>query len=203
MALTEKCHSVPSVQHGKQPDPERRTPSTGRLDAPSQYTSTFLVNNIHCQSCVSYVKDILEPLPNLVNIDISIADHTIRIQHQGSSTTSRILKELLDAAFDVQHVRVCENTGSIINEYDTTRQSSKTPRWTSTLFMPKAQRKHIENCNACKQEALGRSLRLLRGSTSSRSRFLSRSGRPRFKAYKQNDGDNTRHTTREALRHKR
>ena len=175
MAVTEKGQSVPSVQHGKQQDSDPQTPSTIRLDAPSQYTSTFHVNNIHCQSCVSYVKDILNPLPNLVSIDISIADHTIRIQHQGSSTTSTILKELQDAAFDVEHVKVCDGPGSVINEYDTTRQISKTPRWSSTLFMPKAQRKHIENCNACKEETMRKNMRSLGGAMPSRSRFLSRS----------------------------
>ena len=127
-----------------------RIPSQ-RLTAGDTFVTTLYVTNIHCQSCVSYVENVLQPITEVTRVDISIADHSIRVEHRGE-VGSKIKKELTDAAFEVQHLKTCGPNGFILHEYTPQRLARQT--WAGTFFKSKAQKRHIENCNACKAKAV-------------------------------------------------
>ncbi|KAJ9610526.1 hypothetical protein H2200_005303 [Cladophialophora chaetospira] len=116
------------------------------------YTSTILVSNIHCPSCVSYVQDILREVSGIQSVHVSLIDHLIRVKHTSDSTRELITGELIKAAFEVDHVTTIRPDGVQSHDYDVspTATSSRVPR--STWRMSRAQRKHIENCNACRRE---------------------------------------------------
>ena len=116
-------------------------------------TSTLFVTNVHCPSCVSYVQDVLRPIPGIQDVHVSIVDHRIEVEHAERVHLGRsIANVLLEAAFDVQHVTTTNATGQELTS--TTFEKPSPPRrigrW--PLFMSKAERKHIENCNACRAE---------------------------------------------------
>jgi heavy metal translocating P-type ATPase len=129
--------------------PQIRTPS--ECARPSDtFVTTLYVTNIHCQSCVSYATDILRPITEVTKVDISIADHSIRVQHHGD-VASMIEKELTDASFEVQHLKMSDSKGVIVHEY----KPQPCPRraWAGPFFMSEAQKRHLNNCNACKAQA--------------------------------------------------
>ena len=122
-----------------------------RVTAGNTFVTTLYVTNVHCQSCVSYVEDVLRPITEITKVDISIADHSIRVE-QSRDVGDKIKKELIGAAFEVQHSKTCDPSGVIVDEY--VPQPFTRPTWASTLYKTKAQRRHIENCIACKAKAM-------------------------------------------------
>lgn len=124
--------------------------------APYLWTTTLLVKNIHCPSCVSFAEDVLRPLPDIHKVDISIIDHTIRVQHDAKKELAQhIIQELSEAAFEIQHVSTRDTTGRVHYEFDLSEPSARTSShkaWPWSRSMSKAERKHIENCNACKSK---------------------------------------------------
>jgi P-type Cu+ transporter len=129
------------------PKPSQR-PTTG-----DRYVTTLYVTNVHCQSCVSYAKDVLRPISEVTNVDISIADHSIRVEHGGDAST-KIAKELTDAAFQVHHLTTVDLSGAVIHDFNPQPAPRRT--WASTLFVSKAQRRHIENCNDCSAKTVNK-----------------------------------------------
>lgn len=114
-------------------------------------TSILLVNNIHCPSCVTHAEDVLCPLSDIAKVTISIVNHEIRLQHHRKDTAYAAVQELRKAAFEVQHIKTTSSEGQIISDHETAGDSSKRPSlYTWPLFMSTSQRKHIENCSACR-----------------------------------------------------
>ncbi|KIX02977.1 uncharacterized protein Z518_06527 [Rhinocladiella mackenziei CBS 650.93] len=116
------------------------------------YTSTILVSNIHCPSCVSYAQDVLREVPAIFSVDVSLIDHTIRVKHEQDQTQEIIVKELIKAAFEVQHVTTVGPGGVQSHDYDVSHGSTTASVSRSTWLMSRAQRKHIANCKACQQK---------------------------------------------------
>ncbi|KIW10478.1 hypothetical protein PV08_11442 [Exophiala spinifera] len=113
------------------------------------FVSTFLVSNIHCPSCVTYVQDVLREIPNIHSVQISLIDQTIRVKHAHDKTRDLITNELLKAAFEVQHVTTVGEHGVKTRDYDVSPPPVKASLGRSKWLMSRAQRKHIENCKAC------------------------------------------------------
>lgn len=66
------------------------------------WSTTILVKNIHCASCVSYIKTTLDRFGNAVHhVDTSILSHQVRILHEKTLSASEICQSLSDAAFEV------------------------------------------------------------------------------------------------------
>ena len=128
-----------------------KSPST-----PDLWTTTLLVKNIHCPSCVSYAEDVLQTLPEIHKVDISIIDHTIRVQHgPNEQLPNRIKQELSGAAFEIEHIAARDAAGRVHFEQDLPESltgSSSQSAWPWYKKMSRAERKHIENCNACKSK---------------------------------------------------
>ena len=137
------------------------TPSSKGETETTSFASTLLVSNIHCPSCVSYVEDLLQPLSNILTVDVSIVDQTVRVTHMGSMTASIITKELVAAAFDVRHVTVHDSTGHKISEIEPQlRAAHRAAHPMRPLSRYRAERKHIENCKACQVKPSGRQQRV-------------------------------------------
>jgi P-type Cu+ transporter len=120
------------------------------MDNSRLFTSVLLVDNIHCPSCVSYAEDVLRPLLDVVNVTISIVSHEIRIKHHKVETASAAIHELGNAAFEIQHVTTTDVSGKVVTHHETSNNSQRPPLYTWPVFMSRAQRKHIENCKACR-----------------------------------------------------
>lgn len=116
------------------------------------YTSTFLVSNIHCPSCVSYAHDVLREIPAVHTVHVSLIDHTIRVKHAHDKTGEVIVKELLKAAFEVQHVTTIDSSGRQIYDYDVSPNEPTPFVARSTWRMSRSQRKHVKNCRACQEK---------------------------------------------------
>ncbi|KEF60783.1 uncharacterized protein A1O9_02345 [Exophiala aquamarina CBS 119918] len=115
-------------------------------------TSIFLVSNMHCPSCVSYAQHVLCDIPDILPPPrVSLIEHTIRVKHTNPDTQHLILKALLKAAFEVQHVTTLDSTGRS-TDCDVIPEPTTSSASRSTWLMSKAQRKHIENCKACQRD---------------------------------------------------
>lgn len=116
------------------------------------FLSTFLVSNIHCPSCVSYATDLLRPIAGVQSTHVSLIDHTIQVKHDHGNLHEVIATRLLDAAFQVQHVTTVDSAGHPVNDYDMTPASTTSSMFRFPRFKPKIDRKHIDNCDACRWE---------------------------------------------------
>ena len=117
------------------------------------HTAVFLVSNIHCPSCVSYVQDILYGAPGIhTPVDVSLIDQTVHVRYDEPVIDDRyLLKALLDADFEVRHVTVADENNHQVESYEVDASSTATESsWFSSYR--RAKRKHIENCDACKSE---------------------------------------------------
>jgi P-type Cu+ transporter len=123
-----------------------------------RFTSVLLVNNVHCPSCVSYAEHLLRPLSDITNVTISIMNHEIRIDHLRAKTAHAAVQELANGAFEIQHVKTTDSDGRTISDYESDGKKAKRPALLIWPFlMPRAQRKHIENCNACRTKTAAQS----------------------------------------------
>src|SRR6266536_623086 len=66
-------------------------------------TTTILATNIHCGSCVSYIKEILRHVPGITSVEVSVLTEEVRVGHKPIVTASRICQSLNNAAFDASN----------------------------------------------------------------------------------------------------
>ena len=157
---------IPNSDERQRALPQIPTPSEC-LGPDDTFVTTLYVSNIHCQSCVSYATDILRLVTGVTKIDISIAHHSIRVEHHGD-IASKIRKELTDASFEVQHLKMSNSNGVIVHEYNLQPFARRVGA--GLLFISQAHKRHLENCNACKAQAANRK----RTSTGEVSRYIHR-----------------------------
>ncbi len=134
------------------------------------WSTTILIQNIHCASCVSYVQRILGRFSNAVHqLDTSILSHEVRILHESTLSASEICHSLSDAAFEVYSAVTLDETGRKVDELGAEdsgglwleaatefwRPSSLTPTKGSECIQlcDRSRRKsHLMNCAACQEE---------------------------------------------------
>lgn len=134
-------------------------------------TTVLLASNIHCASCVAFVKEVLAFLPSIEDLDVSIVTQEVRIRHGLELATSDLAAALIDAAFEVHHATTYNGAGLIIVEIDTSSWTSYSNRFVSSSLLPtpgspkpwqdrgqiaSAKRRHIENCDVCRWEELAK-----------------------------------------------
>jgi len=137
-------------------------------------TTTVLINNIHCASCLSYIQEILgtlQPAPLLTTANY--VSHEVAIVHRPEHSANDISRALSDAAFEVQSVRTEDEFGHLIYEQDvvqadqewseqaaqTLSGQTSTLSWRQTtaysgLLGDANQRhneKHMEHCITCQK----------------------------------------------------
>lgn len=124
---------------------------------PTQQTSTYFVDNIHCPSCVTHAQEVLLPIAGVHRVDVSIINHKINVQHDIKVATL-VTNALLEAAFEVSHITIIDDKGQIIDSYDLESVQSSAQHRRVPVFMSKAQRKHLANCAVCQQDKSNQSL---------------------------------------------
>jgi copper chaperone CopZ len=116
----EKKHQLTQSQ-SMEPTTDNKEPQLPQLQTstPSQpghasntFVTTLYVANIHCQSCVSYAQEVLKPIEEVTKVDISVADHSIRVEHY-EDVADKIRQEITDAAFEVQRLQTSDSRGVI------------------------------------------------------------------------------------------
>lgn len=130
------------------------------------HRSIFLVNNIHCASCVDTIREVLSQVPNVGDVEVSILTHEVRVYHGEEAGPSILARSLIRAAFEVEHVTTYDSSGRIISDIDTAPLMSRSsiflpsPRMSYSnmsemLARPASKRfSHITNCNACREELI-------------------------------------------------
>lgn len=144
------------------------SPPTGHV------TTTVLINNIHCASCLSYIQEVLSSLqPAPLSTTANYVSHEVTIIHFPELSANGISRALSDAAFEVHSVRTEDECGNSIYEQDavqapqewleqaaqTLGQQVSTLPWRQTTAGPgllcdtnnQPSRKHIEHCVACQK----------------------------------------------------
>ncbi|KAL3421634.1 copper-transporting ATPase HMA5 [Phlyctema vagabunda] len=139
------------------------------LSAPSPrgtiITTSYLVSNMHCPSCVSHIKASLSALqPEPTSISPSLVTSWITVQHDDALSSREILDALEDAGFDVCDVSA-EDAASDIALQDLPSKPAESGgyldqvmnRWTSRSSLNQANHmsRHVQNCKQCRLEAEG------------------------------------------------
>jgi len=136
-------------------------------------TTTVLVNNIHCASCLSYIQEVLSTLqPAPLSTTANYVSHEVTIVHSPKLSADDISRALSDAAFEVQSVRTEDDFGHIIYKQDiiqahqewleqTAQSLSRQvtlpwhPPTTNLRFLDNADHKpnekHMEHCVTCQK----------------------------------------------------
>lgn len=84
-----------------------------------QVTTTLLINNVHCASCLSYIQEILRTLqPATLWTTANYISHEVTIIHFPELSAIDISRALSDAAFEIQSVRSEDEFGHITPEQD-------------------------------------------------------------------------------------
>lgn len=137
---------------------------------PAAWTTTILVKNIHCASCVSYVQRILARFENTVRqVDINILSDEVRILHERTLSASEICLALSDAAFEVYSAVTLDENERKVQEFgaeDTGEGwlEAAAGFWRPPLGLYRSnadsqlsdqnrRSSHLKNCVACQKEA--------------------------------------------------
>ncbi|KAJ2904123.1 E1-E2 ATPase-domain-containing protein [Zalerion maritima] len=135
---------------------EEGTTASGR-------TTTVLITNLHCPSCVTHIEETLEPLsPEPTPVSASIVTQTVTIHHPSSLTASEIKKALEESGFEIDRIT---QDGADDNALEGDTLASPRPRssssrrrsWASARHQGKKDAsketaKHVENCDMCRAE---------------------------------------------------
>lgn len=126
-------------------------------------TSDFLVENLHCPSCVSAIENaVLSLKPKPASISVSILTHRVTVRHEPQLAVARIQEALEDAGFDVDcHSR--PGPGHMLGldgarneyEYDTPRINWKRiqpAKKRSANEELERKRQHVAQCDICRKE---------------------------------------------------
>jgi Cu+-exporting ATPase len=131
-------------------------------------TTTILIRNLHCASCLSHIQNALGVL-RLVPLSITAdyASHELTVIHSPEHLGNELSRALSDAAFEVGELRTENELGRVIYEQHEGRASSEGPptlsQQTSTIsshqttpaMLPvyvnneKLNEKHVEHCLSC------------------------------------------------------
>lgn len=135
------------------------------------WSTTILVKNIHCASCVSYIQRTLGRFGNAVHqVDTSILSHEVRILHERTLSASEICRSLSDAAFEVYSAVTLDESECKVRELGAEdsgdgwleaatefwRPSSLNPTKSNEYFPlsdRSRRRSHLMNCVACQKES--------------------------------------------------
>jgi len=102
--------------------------------------SYFVVDNLHCPSCIFTVKSTLHDELNIpsTNVSVSLVSHTITVRHTENITPLTIAHTLDKVGFDV--------------EVDDNNNPEHTSWMPNPLAGRKRKRRHLEVCKSCQAE---------------------------------------------------
>ncbi|MCJ1473789.1 hypothetical protein MMC13_002440 [Lambiella insularis] len=124
------------------------------------FTTTVLVNNIHCASCVRHIEEALRTIPIVVlKVNINILSQEVLVWHQSPNDATNIWQALSDAAFEIHSISTVDQNGMAVFERTDNPEPEKwlgtaADFWGQQRHSEKASnptlQKHIDNCAACK-----------------------------------------------------
>ncbi|KAF8857414.1 Cu2+-exporting ATPase [Acephala macrosclerotiorum] len=134
--------------------------ATRQLAPSGTVTTTALINNIHCASCLTYIEEILAALRLVpVSITANYVSHELTIIHPPEYSENQIFRALSDAAFEVRSVRTENEFGRIVYERheeaaQTLSQRAPTPSSCQSTGLlrdvhSQLNKKHMERCLVC------------------------------------------------------
>ncbi|KAG4032784.1 hypothetical protein MFRU_006g02480 [Monilinia fructicola] len=141
-----------------------------REDNSTWITTSYLLSNLHCPSCVSNIQKALYALcPRPKDVTPSLMSSWVTVQHEKALSTEAIREALQFAGFDVCDV-TSEDDGTvtrshILHDTDTGYLDHVLQRWTATATKRTSSQfslshldsysdRHLENCEICRQEAV-------------------------------------------------
>ncbi|PBP17269.1 copper resistance-associated p-type ATPase [Diplocarpon rosae] len=126
-------------------------------------TSSFILSNLHCPSCVSHIQDTLYALdPSPTSVSPSLVSSVVTVEHDSDLSCSAIQDALKDAGFDI--FEVAPGTGHprgppqmgldgaegyldrILDRLSSDQNSRRVKR-------PRPSSQHIQHCEACRRDA--------------------------------------------------
>lgn len=60
----------------------------------------FLVPEVSCQHCVSAITKELRALPGVKNVVVNLSDKSVRVEHEGRVSTSKLIEAIHKAGYD-------------------------------------------------------------------------------------------------------
>ncbi|OIW24986.1 heavy metal translocatin [Coniochaeta ligniaria NRRL 30616] len=136
-----------------------------RSTSPSLRRTTFLVPNIHCPTCASFVEDFLLCLrPRPVSVVTSIVTHSVTVNHDASLSTRTIAKALGEAGYEVDTVvsdplpgEASPNAsrGGADDDFPFAWLNQAVERWNRRKNAANEETKrlrHIEHCEQCRAQ---------------------------------------------------
>jgi Cu+-exporting ATPase len=137
----------------------------GTSTSPLQ-TTTLLVSNLHCPSCVSHIETFLNNLhPRPYSISQSILRHTISVRHHPSLGVQTICEALSNAGYDIDSIAqdvtsagasaFIPNTANATGELTRGFQHFTRRRRGSGTDADKSEqhRRHLRHCELCLEQA--------------------------------------------------
>ncbi|KAI4122216.1 MAG: hypothetical protein LQ338_005939 [Usnochroma carphineum] len=135
------------------------------------WVTTVLARNIHCASCISYIKDVLASFgDNVRHVNISILCQTVEVQHPTSLKARDLCIALTGAAFDVLSASTANEHGHRVEEIEVDSQAgwleAALKRWSysnmqatdrhlnSSDARDDRKTRHLQNCAACQEEGM-------------------------------------------------
>ncbi|CAG7990750.1 unnamed protein product [Penicillium salamii] len=114
--------------------------------------TTFLVDNLHCPSCVTTVQETLGALrPAPFSVSTSIVLHEIKVSHPITLSATRIARALEDAGFELDSISPSTSPdGDPEAEQYTPRSKFRDTRDAS--YIHSQSEKHIRQCEACSKQ---------------------------------------------------
>ncbi|KAJ5240034.1 hypothetical protein N7468_004653 [Penicillium chermesinum] len=143
-------------------------------------TTTFLLSNLHCASCVSNIEEALFRLvPRPTSVDPSIVSQTVTVRHHPSLPESTLSRALGDAGFEIYDMVRDAETEFIAsdgspNENALVEQDGWIDRaveiWSKRYnLVNKSEKKriarHIERCDICRLEKGAKSEKKMRSAS--------------------------------------
>jgi copper chaperone CopZ len=121
----------------------------------SDITTSFLLSNLHCPSCVSHIQDILSALqPPPSSISPWLASSWVIVKHDKALPVKDIQQALEEGGFDVCDV----SPEDIVNHSsgETGYLDRFIDKWSNNHEAKPRQNKHLDNCDLCRLEVLGK-----------------------------------------------
>ena len=139
------------------------------------WETDILINNIHCASCVTHIRNILASYGDVVrHVEVDVLTNAVRVLHRKSLSTSELCQTLSNAAFEVYSATTTDESGNKTREVGAEDTGDAWLEAAAEIWrqpvrasmndaqcMPlpdrRRQNTHLANCDACRKESVGSS----------------------------------------------
>ncbi|KAI1772279.1 heavy metal translocatin [Hypoxylon cercidicola] len=130
-------------------------------------TSYFLLGNLHCPTCVSSIKDALQPIPGVTWVSPNLVTSWVAVEHDPDVPVTEMASKLESAGFEVSSIASKNDeltpasllsgaanspglgeSGGVLDYI--ARLPGKLTQLQASVAKPEKQRKHLEACEHCR-----------------------------------------------------